>query len=136
MRYHGGWTGPSHPWEPVRILVVDDYELICRSLARSLRDHAVSMATSARSALELIQHGERFDAIICDAFMAEMDGSQLHEALVSIAPDQAPRMIFMSGKAEAIEANAYLRSLPNALIAKPFDIVELRRLIEIVAASV
>ena len=115
--------------EPVKILVVDDYELICRSVARSLRDHAVTMATRALSALELIQHGERFDAIICDAFMAEMDGLQLHEALVSFAPDQAARMIFMSGKAEAIEANTYLRSLPNALIAKPFDIVELRRLI-------
>lgn len=67
--------------------------------------------------------------------MAEMDGLQLHRAILEIAPGQAPRMTFMSGKTEAIEASDYLRSLPNTTIAKPFDLVELLRLLATVTDS-
>jgi CheY-like chemotaxis protein len=110
----------------VKILIVDDYELLLRSMARSLREHDVATASSASGALDTIRVGARFDAILCDVLMPDMDGLDLHRALLDVASDQAARMIFMSGKTDVVEAVEYLRTLPNARLTKPVDIVELR----------
>jgi CheY-like chemotaxis protein len=110
----------------VKILIVDDYELLLRSMARSLREHDVATAPSASGALDTIRAGARFDAILCDVLMPEMNGLDLHRALLDLASDQAACMIFMSGKTEVVEAVKYLRTLPNALLTKPVDMVELR----------
>ena len=54
---------------------------------------------SARQAIELIDHGERFDVILSDLMMPEMTGMDFHAALLRSAPDQAGKMVFMSGGA-------------------------------------
>jgi C4-dicarboxylate-specific signal transduction histidine kinase/ActR/RegA family two-component response regulator len=111
-----------------RVLVVDDEPAIAQSLQRLLSaDHEVKARTSAREALGLIENGEHFDAIVCDLIMPNMTGMELHTELTRIAPDQARRLIVLTGGAFTPRATQFLDSVPNARLEKPFDPDTLRR---------
>jgi CheY-like chemotaxis protein len=119
------------PKQRGRILVVDDERMLCTTIERILSvDHEVTAVTSARQALQLVQSGERFDAIICDLMMPQMTGMDLHAALLRVAPDQAKRMAFMTGGAFSCNASAFLEQTSNPRIAKPFKSGALLALVE------
>jgi signal transduction histidine kinase len=106
-----------------RILVVDDEPIVCFSLERLLATEGDVVAlTSAREALARIRGGERFDVILCDLLMPEMDAPALHAELSTIAPDQAERMVFVTGGAFTMRARDFLDRVPNDRLAKPFDV--------------
>jgi CheY-like chemotaxis protein len=106
-----------------RILVVDDEPIVCFSLERLLASEGEVVAlTSAREALERIRSGERFDVILCDLLMPEMDAPALHAELLSEAPEQAERMIFVTGGAFTMRARDFLDRVSNERLAKPFDV--------------
>jgi CheY-like chemotaxis protein len=113
-----------------RILVVDDEPMLCTVIERVLgADHDVTAVTSAKEALGKLIAGERFDLILCDLMMPEMTGMDLHARLHDMEPDQAARMVFMTGGAFTENAQAFLARLPNASIEKPFKSAKLRELV-------
>ncbi|MET0414145.1 MAG: response regulator [Polyangiaceae bacterium] len=113
-----------------RILVVDDEPMIGKALQRAMSDeHDVIATTSASQALESITVGERFDIILCDLMMPQMTGMDLHEALLRVAPEQASRMIFLSGGDFTERARAFSNTTSNTRLEKPFDLRQLRALI-------
>jgi CheY-like chemotaxis protein len=114
-----------------RVLVIDDEPAMGRALARALRDHMdVVSLTNAREALQRIVAGERFEVILSDVMMPELSGMDLHERISRIAPDQAQRMIFVTGGAFTQAARDFLDRVPNPRIEKP---VEATNLLAIVA---
>ena len=56
-------------------------------------------------------------------------GMDLHAALAENAPDQAERMIFLSGGAFTAAARAFLDGVPNQRLEKPFDTRQLSALV-------
>ena len=81
-----------------RILVVDDEIALGKTIERMLAtEHEVTAVTTAMAALTLVQSGSRFDAILSDLMMPEMTGMELYAALNQSTPDQARRMVFMTG---------------------------------------
>jgi CheY-like chemotaxis protein len=113
-----------------RILVVDDDPVVASALARSLaKDHDVTIAALAVDALTMIAGGERFDVILCDLMMPQMTGTDLHAALRRVAPDQADKMVFLTGGAFTSSTRAFLSSVSNAHVEKPFNVVALRALV-------
>jgi PAS domain S-box-containing protein len=113
-----------------RILVVDDEPLIGKALQRAMcEEHEVVAFTSASHALEAIVAGDCFDVILCDLMMPQMTGMDLHEALVRVAPEQASRMIFLSGGEFTERARAFVDTTSNQRLEKPFDVRQLRALI-------
>ena len=113
-----------------RILVVDDEPIVCFSLERLLSTEGEVVAlTSAHQALASIRAGERFDVIICDLMMPEMDAPVLHDELCKIAPAQAERMVFVTGGAFTLRAREFLESVPNPRLGKPFDVEALLELV-------
>jgi CheY-like chemotaxis protein len=113
-----------------RILVVDDESMIALVVRRTLSaDHDVTVSRHGREALERFNAGERFDVILCDLMMPEMTGMDLHAALLDAAPDQAQRMIFITGGAFTSRARAFLDQVPNLRIEKPFEAVSLRAIV-------
>ncbi|CAM4342797.1 PAS domain S-box protein [Myxococcus xanthus] len=113
-----------------RILVVDDEPNVTLALQRSLAaDHEVSTANSAQAALRLVSDGGRFDLILCDVMMPGMTGMDLYHELGRCAPEQAGRMVFMTGGAFTPRTVSFLRDVPNAKIAKPLDLMQLRELV-------
>jgi CheY-like chemotaxis protein/anti-sigma regulatory factor (Ser/Thr protein kinase) len=117
--------------ERAHVLVVDDEPAMGRALQRLLRDHLDVVAlTSAKEALSRITAGERFEAILSDVMMPEMTGMELHASLLRVAPEQAHRMIFVTGGAFTTTARDFLDRVPNPRIEKP---VEATNLLAIVA---
>jgi PAS domain S-box-containing protein len=123
-------TAPrAAPGPRARILVVDDEPMILKSVRRTLEPHEVVEFTSARKALAALRAGERFDVIVCDLMMPEMTGMELYQALLELAPDQAQRMIFVTGGAFTARARAFLDEVENPRVDKPLDAANLRALI-------
>ena len=113
-----------------RVLVVDDEPAICAALKRVLApEHEVVALTSALEARSRIARGEHFDVILCDLMMPKMTGMDLHAEFTVLAPDQAERMVFVTGGAFTEKARRFLGTVPNIRLEKPFDTAGLRALI-------
>ncbi|QJR34147.1 hybrid sensor histidine kinase/response regulator [Gemmatimonas groenlandica] len=116
-----------------RILIVDDEELIVRSLVRTLGgEHDVVGVTAAREALALLEAGDRFDVILCDIMMPEMTGVDLYGELMRMAPDQAHRMMFLTGGAFTPSTQAFLAESSNLQLEKPYAPIQLRDAVQLV----
>jgi PAS domain S-box-containing protein len=102
-----------------RILVVDDEPLMGSAMERVLSDHEVVALTSARAALARIEGGERFDVILCDVMMPDMDGMELHTQLSQRVPEMVERLVFVTGGAFTTDAIEFLERVPNLRLEKP-----------------
>jgi len=116
-----------------RLLIVDDDPAVSRSLELLLElEHDVTLARDGREALEQLRGGVRYDAILCDLMMPEMTGNQFHEELSRILPEQAARIIFMTGGAFTPETRAFLERVSNLKLLKPFTKEELDRFLVLI----
>ncbi len=118
-----------------RFLVIDDEQSIVRMLRRVLGADQTLACTSGAEALALLRRGARFDAILCDLLMPETTGMDLYDELMRSAPDQARRMVFMSGGTFTDRARAFLEKAPNPRLAKPFDTGQVLACMERLLAS-
>jgi PAS domain S-box-containing protein len=87
---------PRNGPEQLRVLMIDDDETdrasVRRCLQQSGRSVTVDEAGSAAEALTLIQ-GARYDCILLDYFLPDMDGLALFKTLQTAVPD-SPVLIF------------------------------------------
>jgi signal transduction histidine kinase len=122
---------------PGRILAIDDEGMLLRAIQRVLKDedHDVVCTESAREAVSMIESGERFDIILCDLMMPTMTGIEFYETLLAQNPDLARRVVFMSGGAVTAKVDAFLVSVPNRRLEKPFKIAVLRDTIQQLLAA-
>jgi CheY-like chemotaxis protein len=119
------------PPRAATLLLVDDEPLVTSALTRALRPwHRVTVSGSGRDALARLRGGERFDLILCDLMMPEMTGMELHAELVRVAPDQAARLVFVTGGAFSEGARSFLESWTGPWLEKPVDLEKLRRIID------
>jgi CheY-like chemotaxis protein len=113
-----------------RVLVVDDEPLVAESLRLVLSDEfSVIALTQPEHALADIVAGESFDVILCDVMMQGLNGVELRDRIEAIAPDQAARIVFITGGIVRADVRALLERVPNAWLEKPLDIEGLRELI-------
>jgi PAS domain S-box-containing protein len=124
-------TAPkSAPRRRGRILVVDDEPLITKVVRRTLgREHDVETLNSAEEALTRIRSGERFDVILCDLMMPQVTGMDFHAELTDDFPEQAKKMVFLSGGAFTKRARDFLESVSNHRVEKPIDAQGLKALV-------
>jgi CheY-like chemotaxis protein len=113
-----------------RVLVVDDEPALGRALQRVLSDdNEVVVTTDASAALVRLQAGEWYDVVLCDVMMPDMDGMEFHRRLFAILPEEAHRIVFITGGALTEHAAAFFDGAPNLLLQKPLDLDGLRALI-------
>jgi PAS domain S-box-containing protein len=116
--------------EPPRrqhVMLVDDEPLVAQTIERLLRrDYDITIALCGRDAIEHIARGTRFDAIVSDVMMPNMTGIELIEELRRMAPDQASRLIFLSGGAFTAQTRERLDQLGVLQLEKPVSAKELR----------
>jgi PAS domain S-box-containing protein len=111
-----------------QILMVDDEPVILTILSRALGpSHDCVTTTKASEALQRVRAGEQFDLILCDLMMPVMDGRELYTELCRFAPEQAKKVVFLTGGAFTPTLQAFLATVPNASISKPFDVTELKK---------
>jgi CheY-like chemotaxis protein len=110
-----------------RILVVDD-EPDVRELVETLLaapDRHIDGADGGRAALACLA-AHPYDLVVCDLRMPEVDGIQIYRAIQQ-RPAPRPALLFMSGFTNAAEFVPFLREAGAPVMAKPFDVPELRR---------
>jgi PAS domain S-box-containing protein len=110
-----------------RVMLVDDEPMVVHTMERLLRrDYDVTVALCGQEAIDHIAGGARFDAIVSDVMMPNMTGIELIEQLQRVAPEQAQRLIFLSGGAFTAETRERLAELGAPQLEKPVTAKELR----------
>ncbi|QSQ12577.1 MASE1 domain-containing protein [Myxococcus landrumensis] len=103
-----------------RVLVVDDEPRLAQSMRLLLEPyHDVVTTLRGGEALALVTAGHRFDVILCDLQMPEMDGAALYRRLGVMAPELTRRMVFISGGAYTAETRTFIETVPNLVLEKP-----------------
>ncbi len=129
------FTSKPEPIQPkasprARILVIDDEAMICAALARTLSvDHEVVTVTNGSAALARVVAGEQFDLIFCDLMMPNVSGMDVFDTMNKTHPEQARRVVFLTGGAFTQRAKDFMARVRNHRIDKPFDTEHLRALI-------
>lgn len=121
---------------PLRILIVDDEAEIRETLAEILSgaQHNVITAGSGREALERMAN-ERYDVIVSDIRMPDLDGRALYREIERRWPEQARRVVFVTGDTLASGFRDSVTQYGRPVIEKPFVPGEVRRLVAEMAAS-
>ncbi len=112
-----------------RILIVEDERPISNLIKITLQKagYQCSCVYDGSSAIDVVNN-ERFDLILLDIMLPEMDG---YEVLEYIKNDQIP-VIFITAKAELSDRVRGLNMGAEDYIVKPFEVLELLARVEVV----
>ncbi|MBI5367189.1 MAG: response regulator [Planctomycetes bacterium] len=124
---------PSGPVRRLRVLVAEDEPLVGRMLLELLSSegHAVQLAASGVEALEKFAAG-RFDVVLTDRAMPEMNGDALALALKRAEP--AIPVIMLTGFGALMNAHGEKPAGVDEVLAKPVTRAALRSTLEQVSA--
>nr|WP_315426123.1 response regulator [uncultured Albidiferax sp.] len=113
---------PEPPASPQRrALVVDDEPELAKLMRYLLENEGFDVATaeSGAVALEMLDM-RRFDAIVSDLRMPDMDGAGLWRAVSAQHPRLARAMLFVTGDTLSPDARAFLQNSQSDWLDKPF----------------
>lgn len=105
-----------------RVVIVDDDRAVAQMIRRLLmRDHHVEVLLDPRDALARLAAGERFEVIVCDLMMPHIAGPEFFHRIAALDPNQARRMVFMTGGVFSRELEEFRATLKNPCLDKPFS---------------
>ncbi len=118
------------------VLLVDDDEMLRRSLMRGLRRrYTVHEARDAETALELITAGATYDAILCDLHLVGMSGRDLFMLLRESHSALAERLVLVSGVPRSTLDDELNDALGDRFLEKPAGFAEIDALLKSMFAS-
>ncbi len=102
-----------------RVLSVDDLEINRSIVSRQLEAQGmtVSSAASAAEALKLFERGEKFDVVLLDMEMPEMDGVELAAKIHSIDSCQAVPLVLLTSARREFANHDFARVLTKPVKA-------------------
>lgn len=112
-----------------KVLVIDDEELVCKSLRVMLKEHdyEASSAVTGEEGVKLAGEGN-FDVILLDLKMPDIDGIEI---LKKIKGDDPKAVVIIITGYPSEETLGQARSLgAYDYITKPFDVMHLSSLVE------
>jgi two-component system, cell cycle response regulator CpdR len=110
-----------------KILIVEDDESVRTLAARALEraGHSIELAGDGAAGLARIRaSGGRFDLVVSDIRMPEMDGIEMAKAAASFYPSL--RIMLVTGYADQRERAEDLRGVVVDVVQKPFTLAEIR----------
>jgi len=111
----------SRPTGRLRILLVDDEEMVRRCTMRLLPDFEVVAVASGLEALAVLRQDSDFDAVLSDVMMPGMSGPELYAICYRNFPELAQRFVFATGNTES--ARQLLQQSVDALEAEQAPIL-------------
>jgi DNA-binding response OmpR family regulator len=126
-----GQSPPAAAGTAVRLLLIDDEQMILEYTTEGLRDlgYAVTACRDPEKAVALYRaEWSRIDLVILDMVMPRMSGREVFQAIKAINP--AVRVLLASGYSVDGEAGHILDEGVRGFIQKPFRVDELSARIE------
>jgi len=122
-------TTPAKSLAGVRVLLVDDEELIRRPMSRFLskRGAEIREAGDGLAALERLQEGFEPHVILADLRMPRMDGAEFYQRLQHERPALAERLLFLSGDITHLASRGLAEVPRDRVFVKPVELAELER---------
>jgi two-component system NtrC family sensor kinase len=116
---------------PMRILVVDDEEIVTAFLTDALAQdgHHIDQIDKAKEALDLLEQSA-YDLIFCDLRMPGMGGRDFYEKLSVRDPELARRVVFVTGDMASQATREFLEKSGRLFLEKPFSLETLYQVIE------
>ena len=116
---------------PRLILVVEDESSLRELIANILLldHHEVDTVRDGAEALYRIEQ-RAYDLIISDLQMPNLDGPGLYAALRKRFGESLPRVIFVTGHADADQFVPFLAETGDPVLTKPFSVEDLRTLVQ------
>ena len=113
-----------------RLLLVDDEPGIVEVMREVLSSHGYNVDTACNGA-EAIRRitTNKYDLVISDLCMPEMDGTKLFKAITERAPHLSRRIIFVTGDTVSTKSRSFLESSGTRWLSKPFNIAEVEELV-------
>jgi len=113
----------------IRVLLVDDEELIRRPMGRFLskRGAEIREAGDGQAGLERLQEGYDPHVILADLRMPRMDGAEFYERLQRDRPALAERVLFLSGDITHLAGRGLAEVPRDRVLVKPVELAELER---------
>ncbi len=122
-------VSPAPAGRPATVLVVDDEPAVGMALRRILREHEVCVVNCVKDALEVLTK-KRFDVIFSDLMMPQLTGIDFYQELTRRSPEDAGRMVFVTGGAFTPVASQFLEQVGNERIEKPFTANAVRQMVQ------
>ncbi len=113
--------------EEIGVLVVDDEDNIRKLAKRILPKYEVKAVSSAEEGLKLLRD-ENFKVILLDIVLPKMNGIEMLNKIKEKFSDK--EVIIITGKGTIEDAVSAMKLGAYDFITKPFDIKELRKLVE------
>jgi len=113
----------------IRVLLVDDEELIRRPMSRFLtkRGAEITEAGDGQVALERLRAGFEPHVILADLRMPRMDGGEFYQRLQQEKPALAERVLFLSGDITHLAGRGLAEIPRDRVLVKPVELAELER---------
>ena len=107
----------------IRILLAEDEEAMRTYLARALENAGFEVVAVDRGTAAIpLLHAERFDLLLSDIVMPEMDGIELAQQCAEISP--STKVMFITGFA-AVTLKARREAPQSKVLSKPFHLKDL-----------
>jgi signal transduction histidine kinase/CheY-like chemotaxis protein len=112
----------------LRVMIVDDDELVLRAVTRSLsQEFECIPLSSASEAVARLRTDAKVDALLADIVMPGMNGLALYEVVRVEHPELARRTVFFSGGIGGPQLRAAIEATGRPCLEKPVDPRELSR---------
>ncbi len=120
---------PKPSLQGIRVLLVDDEELIRRPMSRFLtkRGAEITEAGDGLAALDRLKDGFDPHVILADLRMPRMDGAEFYERLQQERPALAERVLFLSGDITHLAGRGLAEVPRDRVLVKPVELAELER---------
>ncbi len=121
----------EEPGHRTAVLIVDADRAVGSALVAAL-DHAhdVVFVQSALDARDRLIGGERYDAVLCEVALADLDGPTLWEVVGRVHPRQASRFVFMVSGTGSDPTSQRALASGRPLLQKPFRLEAVLRVLE------
>jgi signal transduction histidine kinase/CheY-like chemotaxis protein len=112
----------------IRVLLVDDEEMIRRPMARFLAKRGAEV-TEAGDGVQALERLAGLDphVILADLRMPKMDGAELYSRLQAERPALAERVLFLSGDITQLAGRGLAPVSRERVLVKPVELAELER---------
>jgi CheY-like chemotaxis protein len=109
------------------VLFIDDELPLLNAYRRFFgREYEVVLAEGGEQALAILSKRGDFNVIVCDLLMPKMSGMDVYRRAREIDPELDWAFVFVTGGVMQQEVQAFLRTVGNRVLEKPFDFAVLR----------